>query len=109
MLMLSTVVLADAVLDQSLIDMEHLEINDCRGHYRGMTFWDIAAGILVAAFIITAVAKGLRERGEKALGVIGAILAAALIIWRSSCWYWDVKCDAHLGSHPTDIAADSHQ
>jgi hypothetical protein len=74
-----------------------------------MTFWDVAAGILIAAFFITGIAMGLRGRGERALGVIATIFAAALIIWRSSCWYFDVKCDAHLGSHPTSVAADSHQ
>jgi hypothetical protein len=74
-----------------------------------MTFWDIAAGILIAAFLIAGIAYGFRHRHERALGIATCIIAALLIIWRSSCWYWDLKCDAHLGSYPSHTVANDHQ
>jgi hypothetical protein len=61
-----------------------------------MTFWDIAAGILIAAFFIAAIYKGLTEADERALGIGAAVFAALLIIWRATCWHGDIKCDVPI-------------
>jgi hypothetical protein len=61
-----------------------------------LTFWDIAVGILIAAFFIGAIYKGLTESHERALGIGAAVLAALMIIWRATCWHGDIKCDVSI-------------
>ena len=70
-----------------------------------LTFWDIAAGILIAAFLISAIAQGYIRRSDRSVTIVAGIIAAALIAWRSSCWYWGIECDA--SSNAAALAAES--
>ena len=70
-----------------------------------MDFWDITAGILIAAFLIVAMAYGLRDRhnfrGDRALGIMGVLFAVAIVVWRGNCWYGTIACDVDRLAKPT--------
>jgi len=60
--------------------------------------FDIAAGIVIGAFLVFGVVYGARqaENGtlrDRGMVIAAVLLAGALICWRASCWYWGVACD----------------
>lgn len=60
-----------------------------------MTFWDVAAGILIAAFLIASVMYGWGKSGDTKVGTAAIVFAALIVIWRANCWYGTIKCEAH--------------
>lgn len=66
------------------------------GMQHPLSMWDIAAGIIIGLGLIGAVAYGLRQ-SDRGVTVIFGIVMAAIVIWRSSCWYYGLACDVPTG------------
>lgn len=61
-----------------------------------MNFWDVAAGILLAAGLIMGIMWGTRRRGsERPFLWICAIFAAVIVIWRAGAWFETTEAYAH--------------
>ena len=61
---------------------------------------DTAAGILLAAFILIAIAWGFRTREQpvgRFFGLFFAIMGAGIVWWRVSCWTGHMVCAVIAG------------
>lgn len=59
--------------------------------------WDVAAGILIAFMIAGGVIYGAVQK-DRGILAGAAVIMACVLIWRTSCWYWGLSCDAVTGT-----------
>lgn len=62
-----------------------------------MTFWDIAAGILVAFGLIAGIIRGSRSQADRPMLYICAGLAIFIVLFRGACWH-GLACE--VDGHP---------
>lgn len=79
---------------------------------QGINPADVAAGILIAAFILVTIAWGYRNhRHERAAGAVAfcfLIAGALLVWWRVSCWTGHMACEASTEATNPAVAATDY-